>query len=571
MRALAVLTEELESRPGDCDRVGALARHLRAVGRQAGALAAEWLVGSTGVRPLRPARTAQAALAQAARALAAGQGTAPWLFDVGLEAGTESAEAIALLLPWPAMPGRPSLADWMAEWATAASEPTPLRASAIAATIARLDDAITRRWAVRAVCGLVKPFVDDWQWQRAWALAFDVDAQAVAWWWHRDRAALLGDGLRPARARAREFAVVPEAPPELHDELLAAWRAGALHAEPRLNGARVQIVRRGAEVAIWHRDGRLMNARLPIDWLAPERWPEEGALEAVLLAWFEGRIVPLVDALAPRKKAAATGPTLHLSLTDWHPGSGAAVPEFDRRRAWLHTRWPAADPGRLGPLPAIFTTPRWHATDEPLAGGLAALAHTARAAGWSGLVLRHRTTGAVWAVRAAAHRIRAVLQYVPAEALGASASAAQALAFVECGFALWNRVPLSDDEQRAAMTAAMSGEFLPPPAEPPGLEGLRLLPLARLPMALPDAELVRLHAWLRANIGLRFGGVHAVAPVMVFELGFTGVRASTRHKIGATLGGARVLRWLQDAAPGGAQLAAELELATVAAGSPRKD
>ena len=44
MRALAVLTEELESRPGDADRVDALARHLRAVGRQAGALAGEWLV-----------------------------------------------------------------------------------------------------------------------------------------------------------------------------------------------------------------------------------------------------------------------------------------------------------------------------------------------------------------------------------------------------------------------------------------------------------------------------------------------------------------------------------------------
>ncbi len=108
------------------------------------------------------------------------------------------------------------------------------------------------------------------------------------------------------------------------------------------------------------------------------------------------------------------------------------------------------------------------------------------------------------------------------------------------------------------MTAAMSGQFLPPPAEAPDLGGLRLLPLARLPVALPDDDLLRLHAWLRSNVGLRFGGVHAVAPVLVFELGFAEARPSRRHKIGATLAGARVLRWLHDAPPGSAQLAADL-------------
>ena len=562
MRALAVLTEELESRPGDADRVDALARHLRAVGRHAGALASEWLVASPGARPARPARLTQAALAEAAQALAAQDGTAPWLFEVGFEASAESAEAIALLLPWPdeaaTATTRPPLADWLADWAAAANRPTALRAAAVAAAIARLDDAIARRWAVRAVCGLVKPFIDEWQWQRAWARAFDVDVQAVAWWWYRRREALLGDASPHTLARPRAFAALPDAPDDLHAELLAAWRSGDLHVEPRLNGVRVQIVRRGADVAVWRRDGRLLNALLPAQWLAPEDWPEEGTLEAVLLAWSSGQIAPLGDALTPRKKALAAGPTLHLALTDWHRESGEAVAEFDQRRARLHARWPAADLARADAPPAVFTTPGWPVTDEQLPSGLAALADAARAAGWSGLVLRDRTSAAVWAVRAAVQRVRAVLQYVPTDALGASASAALALAFVECGFALWNRIPRSEDEQRAAMTAAMSGEFLPPPDDPPGLDGLRLLPLARLPLALPDDELLRLHAWLRAHTGLRFGGVHAVAPAMVFEIGFTGVRPSRRHKIGATLVGAHVLRWLPDAAPGGAQLAADL-------------
>jgi DNA ligase-1 len=556
MRALAVLTEELESRPGDADRVAALARHLRVVGRRAGALAGEWLVAAPGVKPARPARLTLRALAEAARALAAQRGMASWLFDVGVAASTESAEAIALLLPWPAdspaAAGRPPLVDWLARWTAAASQPAPLRAGAVAATIAHLDDAVARRWAVRAVCGQVRPAVDEWQWQRAWAQAFDIDAQAVAWCWHRQRERLLAEVPAVDVPRARDFKPLPDAPADLHEELLAAWRRADLHVEPRWNGVRVQIVRHGDAVAVWQRGGRLLNAHLPAAWLAPAQWPLDAAIEGVLLAWHEGRMVALDDARLARKPAAGPGPTLHLALTDWHAASEA----FDQRRTRLAARWPVPDLAGGAAPSAIFTSPGLPA--PAAAAGLASHANAARADGWSGLVLRHRVSTVAWAVRAAVHRVHAVLQYVPGDALAADPMAALALGFVECGFALWNRGALSEDEQRAAMTAAMSGEFLSPPAAEPGLAALRLLPLARLPIALPDDELLRLHAWLRAHAGSRFGGMHAVAPVLVFELGFTGVRPSRRHKIGATLVGARVLRWLHDAAPGGAQLADDL-------------
>jgi hypothetical protein len=551
MRALAVLTEELESRPGDADRVDALARHLRAVGRHAGALAGEWLVA--GARTVRPARLTLAALAEAAQALAACHGTAAWLFEVGREASAEAAEAIALLLPWPdeapSTASRPALVDWLADWADAASEPTEARAVAIAATIARLDDAIARRWAVRAACGLVKPVVDEWQWQRAWARAFDVDAQAVAWWWLRRREALLLDVPAAGVPRPHPFAALEDAHERRHGELLAAWRAGALHAEPRWSGVRVHIVRRGADVAVWQRDGRLLNVRLPAAWLVADLWPDEGVLEAVLLAWLAGSVVPLAQAAAPRKKGAAPGPSLHLALIDWHGIAEA----FDRRRARLQARWP--EPADRGALPSVFTTPQLPVPDD---GDLVHCANAARAEGWSGLVLRRAASNEAWAVRAAVHRVRAALQYVPGDALAASGTAALALAFVDCGFALWNRMPRSEDEQRAAMTASMSGEFIATPPDAPADAGLRLLALARTPLALPDDELLRLHAWLRANVGLRFGGVHAVAPALVFELGFVEARPSKRHKIGATLVGVRVLRWLHDAPPGSAQLAHDL-------------
>jgi len=554
MRALAVLTEELESRPGDADRVDALARYLRAAGRAAGALAGEWLVAANAGRP---SRLTQAALADAAQALAAQHGMAPWLFDAGRAASAETAGAIALLLPWPAgaptTASRPSLADWQAAWTAAAAQPSDTRALAIAATIARLDDAIARRWAVRAACGLVRPIVTPWQWQRAWALAFDAEPHAVAWWWHRGRDTLQLAAPPAAVPRPHEFAPLPDAPAALHDALLDAWRRGDLHAEPRWPGVRVHVVRRGDDVAVWQRGGGLLNERLPAPWLVAASWPDDAVIEAVLLAWHERRVALLADAWTPRKRRADPGATLHLALVDWHGIAGAPA----MRRARLQARWPSPSLPNLHTPPTIFSTPQLPAPDGDDAG-LGALADAARAQGWGGLVLRHSASLDVWAVRPGVRRVRAVLQYVPGDALAAGAAAAQALAAMACGFALWNRAARSEDEQRAAMTAAMSGQFLPPPDDASGDDGLRLLPLARLPLALPDDELLRLHAWLRANAGLRFGAVHAVAPVLVFELGFAEARTSRRHKIGATLAGARVLRWLQDAPPGSAQLASDL-------------
>jgi len=104
----------------------------------------------------------------------------------------------------------------------------------------------------------------------------------------------------------------------------------------------------------------------------------------------------------------------------------------------------------------------------------------------------------------------------------------------------------------------MRGEFIAAPAHRPDLDGLRLLPLARTPLLLSEDEAPRLHAWLRARAGQRFGDMVAVAPEAVFELGYTAVRASRRHRLGAVLEGARVNRWCADAAPGTADIAASL-------------
>jgi ATP-dependent DNA ligase len=115
---------------------------------------------------------------------------------------------------------------------------------------------------VRAVCGLAKPLVDAWQWQRAWALAFDATPHAVAWWWHRRRDALLPT-CRPASCRARTRSRRCRRAGRHARRPARAWRRGEWRAEPRWNGVRVHVVRRGDDVAVWQRGGRLLNARLP--------------------------------------------------------------------------------------------------------------------------------------------------------------------------------------------------------------------------------------------------------------------------------------------------------------------
>jgi len=537
MRAFCLLVEALESRPEDADRVAALARWLRCAGRAAAAVAAEWLVAGAPRSP-RPARLPMDALLDAAATLAARAGTPPWLFDAGRAASGDAAEVVALLLPWPDQDApAPALADWLAAWREAARAAGPDgRALAVAGTIAALPDAAARRWAARAAGGLARPLASAWQWQRARAEAFGEDLHALAWAWHR--------GAHGEVPRPGSLAPLDEAPEAWHPA-----PGDGDWAEPRWRGLRVQVIARAGAVAIWQRGGPLLNALLAPALVEPARWPATAAFEGVLVARRDGRVVAVAEALAARPRAAA-----HVVLTDWSDWAGAQAGDTPApaRRARLVERWPApalgAD-GLAGDPPPVFASPAL-ATDPGSPDELRAAADAARAAGFAGLVLR-RGTGR-WSIRASARRVRAVLLYVPTDALGANPDG---LAQAACGFALWSRLPASDPERDAAMTAAQAGE--PPSAD---RAALHLLPLARLVPGLPNDALQRLHAWLRAHAGRRFGGVHAVAPAQVFEIAYARARPSRRHRLGAVLEDARVVRWIEDAAPGAADTAGDIAL-----------
>ena len=85
---------------------------------------------------------------------------------------------------------------------------------------------------------------------------------------------------------------------------------------------------------------------------------------------------------------------------------------------------------------------------------------------------------------------------------------------------------------------------------PPDAPGERvLLPFAKAYSGLTDAEIREVDARLRKTTRESFGPVRSVEPTLVFELGFEGISASSRHKSGIAVRFPRILRWRTDKTP----------------------
>jgi DNA ligase-1 len=63
---------------------------------------------------------------------------------------------------------------------------------------------------------------------------------------------------------------------------------------------------------------------------------------------------------------------------------------------------------------------------------------------------------------------------------------------------------------------------------------------------LTDAEIAQVDHFIKRNTLEKFGPVRTVTPHLVFEIGFEGINASTRHKSGIAVRFPRILRWRKD-------------------------
>lgn len=74
----------------------------------------------------------------------------------------------------------------------------------------------------------------------------------------------------------------------------------------------------------------------------------------------------------------------------------------------------------------------------------------------------------------------------------------------------------------------------------------RLIAFAKAYSGLTDQEIRQVDNYVKRNTLEKFGPVRTVKPGLVFEIGFEGINASSRHKSGVALRFPRMLRWRKD-------------------------
>ncbi|KLI98859.1 cisplatin damage response ATP-dependent DNA ligase [Luteimonas sp. FCS-9] len=288
--------------------------------------------------------------------------------------------------------------------------------------------------------------------------------------------------------------------------------------EWKWDGIRLQLIRRGADIALWSRGEERLDGRFPEIEAAALTLPRDCVFDGELLAWRPGDPAPMpftalqtrIQRRKPGPKTLADTPVrvqvydlLELDGEDWRDRPQA------ERRAMLETLVAEHED------PRIVLSPRVDAADWAQA---AALRADARARGVEGLMLKRadaryqvgRRRGDWWKWKIDPLTIDAVLIYAQA------GHGRRSTLYTDYTFALW--------------------------------DGDALVPVAKAYSGLDDREILALDKWIRAHTLERFGPVRSVTAHHVFELGFEAVNRSSRHKSGIAVRFPRILRWRRDKA-----------------------
>jgi DNA ligase-1 len=188
----------------------------------------------------------------------------------------------------------------------------------------------------------------------------------------------------------------------------------------------------------------------------------------------------------------------------------------------------------------LRTSPRVEAADWP---AYAALRKSARERGVEGFMLkqlqsrygsgRTKADGTWWKWKVDPLSVDCVLIYAQA------GHGRRASVYTDYTFAVWNRTPADAAEAQAVVQAITRRE--------PALDAaLQLVPFAKAYSGLSDDEFKAVDRVIRATTLEKFGPVRSVTPTLVFELGFEGINASSRHKSGIAVRFPRMLRLRSD-------------------------
>lgn len=448
-------------------------------------------------------------------------GTPAWLVEASYDQVGDLAETLALLMPEPPMAAEErGLAHWItARLAPVANADPPVR-RALVVDAWRALPYMQRLVFNKLLTGALRVGVSQGLVQKAIAQWSGVDVAQIA-------QRMIGSWQPSAEFLQR--LVSPESQPGDAAMPFPFFLASPLEGEPsslgpiedwllewKWDGIRVQLIRRGSDIALWSRGEERMDGRFPEVEAALGDLPADAVIDGELLAWGPDASAPLpftalqtrIQRRKPSARTLRETPVrvLAYDLLELEGDDLREQPLADRR-ARLEQLLDALDHPLVQLSPQV-QSPNWeHAAD---------LRGQSRDRGVEGLMLkryqspyRHgRKRGDWWKWKVDPLTIDAVLIYAQA------GHGRRSTLHTDYTFGVW--------------------------------DGDALVPVAKAYSGLTDAEILKLDRWIRRNTTDRFGPVRAVTPEHVFELGFEGVNRSSRHKSGVAVRFPRILRWRED-------------------------
>lgn len=525
MREFARLYAELDETTSTSRKLAALQAYFRQASPENAAWAVYFLAGG---KPRQAVPTKL--LRQYATEFA---GLDDWLFDECYHAVGDLAETIALILPAPTGRSEVGLAEWIEQ------RIAPLRGAAPETIRTALHaywntlETRERFLLVKLIGGGFRVGVSKLLVTRALAAIAAVDSKLIA-------QRLMGwtDGrVSPTAAGFLQLISEPHAGEHAlrGGQPYPFFLAHPLQADPatlgeptdwlvewKYDGMRAQLLRRDGQSWLWSRGEDLMTERFPE--LARLPLPEGTVIDGEILVWQAGEVpAPFADlqkrmgrkTVSARLMADLPVVLVAYDLLECDGLDIRHLPQHERRSLLEQLIATVA-------APVLRLSPRIEANSWQ---ALAAIRTESRARGVEGLMLKQLSSaygvgrtkdgGIWWKWKVDPHTIDAVLIYAQA------GHGRRASLYTDYTFAVW------DDD---------------PEAE----GGRKLVPFAKAYSGLTDAEIAQVDAVIRKTTIEKFGPVRSVRPSMVFEIGFEGIAASSRHKAGIAVRFPRILRWRED-------------------------
>lgn len=516
MKRFAALYTELDRSTATLDKRAALVDYFRAAPPEDAAWGL-WLLSGGKLAKIANSRELREWLSQET-------GTPEWLFDECHAHVGDLAETLTLLLDDPPRGGDDvPLHQWIEKRLLPVAGRDPVQRRAAVVEGWRTLCADERLAFNKLLTGALRVGVSQRLVQQALADLSGIDIARIAQrmlgaWVPTPR--FLRDLLDPDELpgdREQPYPFFLASPLEAQPATLGAIEDWLL--EWKWDGIRLQLIRRGADIALWSRGEERLDGRFPEIEDAAALLPRDCVIDGELVAWKPGSEQPMpFTALQTRIQRRKPGPktladtpvcVLAYDLLELDGRDLRELPLSERRQLLEDLLSSTHDP-RIVPSPVV------EAGDWAEA---LALREAARERGVEGLMLKRRSStyqvgrrrGDWWKWKVDPLNIDAVLIYAQA------GHGRRSTLFTDYTFGLW--------------------------------DGDALVPVAKAYSGLDDREILQLDRWIRAHTIERFGPVRAVEPVHVFELGFEAVNASSRHKSGVAVRFPRILRWRTDKLP----------------------